>query len=105
MWWVYALIALVWLVIEALAVTFFLMVALNGFPTLPDAFVGIYAACTCWVLPILSLLSGVLAKKFSEINSMPLERTGVLTIMVSSVILPILLCGVTFGLLLAFGMI
>ncbi len=105
MWWVYPLIALVWLVIEAVAVTFFLIVALNGFPTLPDAFVGIYLTCTCGLLPALSLLVGFLAKKFSEINPPSLERVGVLTIMVSSVILPILLCGLTFGLLLAFGMI
>ena len=105
MWWVYSLIALVWLVIEALAVTFFLMVALNGFPSLPDAFAHIYLVCTCGLLPVLSLLVGFLAKKFSETNPMPLERTGVLAIMISSVILPILLCGLTLGLLLAFGMI
>jgi len=74
MWWVYSLIALIWLVIEAMVITFFLMVALNGFPSLPDAFVSIYLVCTCGLLPALSLLSGFLAKKFSEINPLPLER-------------------------------
>ena len=105
MWWVYSLIALVWLVFEAIAVTFFIMVALNGFSSLPDAFAYIYLVCTCGLLPILSLLAGLLAKKFSETKSQPLERTGVLAVIASSVILPILMCGLTFGLLLAFGMI
>ena len=105
MWWVISLIALVWLVIEAVGVTFILMVALNGFPSLPDAFVYIYLVCTCGLLPALSLLDGFLAKKFSEIKALPLGHAGILTMIASSVILPILLCGLTFVLLLAFGMI
>jgi hypothetical protein len=105
MWWVVSLIALVLLIIEAVSVTFFLMVALNGFPSLPDAFVTIYFASTCGLLLALSLLSGLLAKKFSEIKSVPLQYAGVLTIIASLVIVPILLSGLTFGLLLAFGMI
>jgi len=105
MWWVISLIALVLLFIEAVSVTFFLMVALNGFPSLPDAFVTIYFASTCGLLLALSLLAGFLAKKYSEIKPVPLQQAGVLTIIASFVIVPILLCGLTFGLLLAFGMI
>jgi hypothetical protein len=105
MWWVVSLIALVLLLIGAVVVTFFVMVALNGFPSLPDAFVILYFAFTCGLLPALSVLGGILAKKFSEVNSQPLWIGGILTTIVSLMILPILICGLTFVLLLAFGMI
>jgi hypothetical protein len=105
MWWVISLIGLVLLAIEAVAVTFMVMVALNGFPSLPDAFVKIYFVCTLGLLPVLSLLSGFLAKKYAETNPLTLRHAGILTTIASLVIVPILLCGLTFGLLLAFGMI
>ena len=105
MWWVISLIALVLLVIEAAMVTFFLMVALNGFPSLPDAFAIIYLVYTCGVILVLSWLDGFLAKKLSETNPLPLWLTGTMTMTVSVVIVPILLIGLTVVLLLAFGMI
>ena len=105
MWWVISLIALVLLFIEAVSVTFFLMVALNGFPSLPDAFAIIYLVFTCGLVLALSLLAGLMAKRFSERNSLPLGLAGMLTVVVGLVMVPVLLCGLTFGLLLAFGMI
>ena len=105
MWWVISLIALVFLLSAAVMVTFFLMIALNGFPSLPDAFAYIYLVFTCGTILALSLLAGILAKKYSESKSLPLWLAGTMTTAVGLVIVPILLCGLTFGLLLAFGMI
>lgn len=105
MWWIISLIALVLLVIEAVMVTFFVMVALNGFPSLPDAFAIIYLVCTCGLILVSSCLDGFLAKKLSETHSLPLLPAGILTMAVSVVIVPILLVGLTVVLLLAFRMI
>ena len=105
MWWIVSLIALVLLLVAAMGVTFFLMVALNGFPSLPDAFVIIYFAFTGVLIPTLSVLAGLQAKKLSKGKPQRLWLAGMLTTIVSLVIVPILLCGLTFGLLLAFGMI
>jgi len=103
MWWIISLISLVLLVIEAVLTTFFVMIALNGFSSLPNALVIIYLACTCGLLPILSLLAGWLAKKLSGSSPLPLWLTGTLTTIVNLVIIPILLFVLTFGLLAAFG--
>lgn len=105
MWWVISLVALVLLLIAAAAVTFFLMVALNGFPSLPDAFAIIYLAFACGLVPALSVLAGLLAKRISRGEPERLLPAGILTTIASLVIVPILLCGLTFGLLVAFGMI
>ena len=105
MWWVISLIALVLLLIAAMAVTFFLIVALNGFPYLPDAIAIIYLAFACGLVPTLSVLAGLLAKWISAGKPERLLPAGILTTIVSLVTVPILLCGLTFGLLLAFGMI
>jgi hypothetical protein len=105
MWWIVSLTALILLAIEAVMVTFVLMVALNGFPSLPDAFAIIYLACTCGLIAAVSLLDGFLAKKLSETNPLPLWLAGTMTTIVSVVNIPILLIGLTVVLLLAFGMI
>jgi len=105
MWWVISLIALVLLATEAVMVTFSLMVALNGFPSLPDAFAIIYLVFTCGLILVLSWLDGFLAKKLSETNPLSLQLAGTWTVISSVVIVPILLIGLTVVLLLAFGMI
>jgi hypothetical protein len=105
MWWIVSLTALILLAVEAGMVTFVLMVALNGFPSLPDAFAIIYLIFTGGLIPVLSLLDRFLSKKLSEANSLPLWFTGTVTITVSVVMMPILLIGLTVVLLLAFGMI
>jgi hypothetical protein len=105
MWWIVSLAALILLAIVAAMVTFVLMVALNGFPSLPDAFPILYLIVTGGLVPVLSLLDGYLAKKLSEANSLPLWAAGMMAITVSAVCLPIPLIGLTVVLLLAFGMI
>ena len=105
MWWTISLIALAWLAIEAVTITFVLMVALNGFPSLPDAFAIIYLVCTCGLVLVLSWLNGFLAEKLSENKPLSLWSAGVLTIIGSTVVMPILLVGLTVVLLVAFGMI
>ena len=105
MWWIISLTALVLLFIEAATVTFVVMVALNGFPSLPDALAIIYLTCTFGVIAALSWLDAFIARKLSETNPLPLWLTGTMTITVSVVIAPILLIGLTVVLLLAFGMI
>jgi hypothetical protein len=104
-WWIVSLTALILLATEAAMVTFFLMVALNGFPSLPDAFAIIYLICTFVVMAAFSSLDGFLAKRLSETNPLPLWVTGTMTTTVSVVITPILLIGLTVVLLLAFGMV
>jgi hypothetical protein len=53
----------------------------------------------------LSLLAGILAEKYARIAAQPLWLTGMLATIVGLVLVPILLCGLTFGLLVVFGMI
>jgi hypothetical protein len=105
MWWIIPLAALILLAIVAAMATFVVMVALNGYPSLPDAFAIIYLIFTGGLVPALSLLDGYLAKKLSEANSLPLWFTGTVAITVSAVMMPILLIGLTVVLLLVFGLI
>jgi hypothetical protein len=103
MWWIISLIGLVLFAMEAMVTTFFLLVALNGFPSLPDALVVIYLASGCAFVLGLSFLAGWLAKKLAQSSSLPLWFAGFLTTTGSLVLLPIVLSVWTFGLLLIFG--
>jgi hypothetical protein len=105
MWWIVSLTALILLVTEAVMVTFVLLVALNGFSSLPDALAIIYLVCLGGSIPLLSWLDGSLAKKLSETHPLPLWLAGTMTITVSMVYFPLLFIGLTVVLLLAFGMI
>jgi hypothetical protein len=101
--WIIALISLVLLLIEAVVTTFFLMIALNGLPSIPDALVNSYLVCTCGLLPILGLLSGFLAKQISGWTAVPLWGSGLITTVIGLAIMPIALFVLAFGLLAAFG--
>lgn len=103
MWWIISLIGLVLFAIEAVITTFFLLIALNGFPSLPNALVVIYLVSGCALVLALSFLAGWLAKKLTQSGSLPLWFAGVLTTIGSLVLLPIVLSVWTFGLLLIFG--
>jgi hypothetical protein len=105
MWWIISLISLFLLAVEALVTTFFVMVALNGFPSLPDALVIIYLVCAGGLLLALSGLAGFLARKLADVSRVPLWLGGILTTLVSLVILPVLMFVLTFGLLAGFGML
>ena len=106
MWWGVSLMALVLLALEAAMVTFVLLVALNGFSSLPDVLGILYLVCTGGSIPLLSWLDGSLAIKLSETHpSLPLWLAGLMTTTVSVVYFPLLPIGLTVVLLLAFGMI
>jgi hypothetical protein len=98
-------ITLVVLVIEAVLTTLVLMVVLNGYPSLPDAIMFIYLACSCGLLPALSLLVGFSAQKISEISPIPAWAAGIGLVIVALVVLPVILFGLTFTLLGIFGML
>lgn len=98
-------ITLVVLVVEAVFTSLVLLVALNGYPSLPDAIAAIYLACTCGLLPALSLLVGFSAQKVSEISPIPAWAAGIGLIVAALVILPVIQFGLTFTLLAIFGML
>ncbi len=105
MWWIVSLISLLLLAIEGALTTLMIMILLNGFPSLPDAMVNLYLVCAGGSLPALSLLAGWLARKLSQISRVPLWLAGILTIIASLVMFPILLFVLTFVLLAVFGKI
>ena len=105
MWWIISLAALITLAMDAGMVTFVLMVALNGFPSLPDALAIIYLVFTGGLVLVLSLLDGTLAVKLSAAHPLPGWAAGIMTITVSVVYVPLLLIGLMVVLLLAFGLI
>jgi hypothetical protein len=105
MWWIISLIGLVLFTIEAVVTTFFLLVVLNGFPSLPNGLVVIYLVSGCAFVLALSFLAGWLAKKLVQSGSLPLWFAGVLTTVSGLVLLPIVLSVWTFALLLIFGQI
>ena len=103
MWWVISLISLIVLGITEMMTTFVLLIVLNGYPTLPENLVAIYVVTSCGLLPTVSLLNGLLAKKLSENPSRSLENAGIMTITISVLIVPIILFVLAFGLLAIFG--
>lgn len=103
MWWIISLISLVLFAVEAMITTFFLLVALNGFPSLPDAMVIVYLLSSCAFVLGLSFLAGWLANRLAQSGRLPLWFAGVLTTVGSLVLLPVALSVWTFGLLLLFG--
>ncbi|PKN93696.1 MAG: hypothetical protein CVU44_07720 [Chloroflexi bacterium HGW-Chloroflexi-6] len=104
-WLIISGIALVLLAVEAVVSTFFILILLNGYTSLPDAISNIYLACTCGLLPALSLAAGFSAKKISEISQIPLWLVGSMAVGIMLVIVPIVLFVLTFVLLGAFGML
>lgn len=98
-------ITLVALVIVAVLTTLALMVVLNGYPSVPDAIMFIYLACSCGLLPALSLLVGFSAQKISEISPIPAWVAGIGLALVALVVLPVILFVLTFALLAIFGML
>jgi hypothetical protein len=104
-WWGLSLAALVLLGAEAMAVTFVVIVALNGYPSIPDAFAIIYLVYAFVLVVGSSLLVGLLAKRLSEASSKPVGLAGMWPLVVSIVIVPVHLVGLTVVLLLAFDLL
>jgi ABC-type uncharacterized transport system YnjBCD permease subunit len=104
-WLIISGIALVLLAAEAVASTFIILILLNGYTSLPDAVSNLYLACTCGLLPTLSLVAGFSAKKISDLSQIPQWLVGFVMIGTTLVIVPIVLFILTFILLGAFGML
>jgi hypothetical protein len=69
--WILSLILVPLMIVGAVVTTFFLMVMLNGYPSLPDAMVNLYLASACGLILGLSLLAGFLTGKLSEAGKFP----------------------------------
>lgn len=93
------------LLIEAALATFFIMVMLNGYPSLPDAMVTLYLTGTLFLVIGFSVAAGWLAKKLSGALAAPLWLGGILIGWVVILLLPVLLLVLTFGLLAVFGLL
>ena len=93
------------LFIEAALATFFIMVMLNGYSSLPDAMVTIYLTGALFLVGGFSVMAGWLAKKLSGALAAPLWLGGILIGWVFILILPVSLLVLTFGLLAVFGLL
>jgi len=93
------------LLIEAALTTFFILVMLNGYPSLPDAMVAIYLTGALFLVGGFSVVAGWLAKKLSGALAAPLWLGGILIGWVVILLLPVSLLVLTFGLLAVFGLL
>jgi hypothetical protein len=105
MWWVVSLVLAPLLFMSALITTFLIMVALNGYPSIPDALAGIYLVAALVLTPSLSVMAGRMAGKLSKGRGMPLWLAGLPSGAAALALLPIILGVLTFILLAAFGML
>jgi hypothetical protein len=103
--WILSLILVPLMIVGAVVTTFFLMVMLNGYPSLPDAMVNLYLASACGLILGLSLLAGFLTGKLSEAGKFPGWVIGILAGAAALVLLPLILVTLTFVLLAIFGML
>ncbi|MBN1370896.1 MAG: hypothetical protein JW987_02970 [Anaerolineaceae bacterium] len=93
------------LLIEAVLSTFFIMVMLNGYPSLPDLMVAFYLTGALFLVIGSSLAVGWLAKKLSGALAAPLWLGGILVGGGFITIMPFALLVLTFGLLAVFGLL
>jgi hypothetical protein len=106
MWWIIITLLLILpLAVEAAATTVFVIIMLNGYPSLPDDMVLLYGIATISLVPGLSLGAGFLAKSLSDFFPIPLWLTGSVTGLVTLLAYPVILIALTFALLAAFGML
>jgi hypothetical protein len=105
MWMIVTVVALLFLSGSAMLSTLFVIIMLNGYPSLPDGIVILYGCCAFGLLPVLSLASGFTSKKINEISAIPTWLAGIALIIIANVIVPFVLIGFTFVLLAAFGML
>ncbi len=93
------------LLIEAALATFFIMIMLNGYSSLPDAMVAFYLTCALFLVGGFSVVAGWLAKRLSSALTAPLWLGGILIGWVVVLLLPVSLIVLTFGLLAVFGLL
>ena len=104
-WLIVSMVTVILLLAQAGLTTFVLMVALNGYPSIPDAMVNTYLTCACGSIPSLAFLSGWAAKKVSEKTKIPAGLAGIGFAGLAILLLPAILAGVTFALLAGFGLL
>ncbi len=104
-WYIVSVILFLPLFVVAVLSTVFVMIMLNGYPSLPDAMVTLYLTGATFLIIGFSIVAGWLAKKLSSTISVPLWLSGVLTGGVFMVVMPFALLVLTFGLLAVFGLL
>jgi hypothetical protein len=103
---VIAVVALVSVSITSLFSTLFVIIMLNGYPSLPDDMVLLYAGCAFGIGPALALIiSGLASKKINKISPIPTWLAGIGLVILANISAPFILVGYTFVLLAAFGML
>ncbi len=105
MWFVITLLAFILLSVEVVITTFCILILLNGFPTLPDAFVTIYLTSSCFLILFFSAVDGVIAKIVSLWKPSGQWYAGVTMVLLSLIAMPILLIGLIAMLLSLFNMV
>jgi len=102
---VIAVVALVSVSITSLFSTLFVIIMLNGYPSLPNDMILLYAGCAFGIGPVFALISGFASKKINDISPIPAWLAGIGLIIIANFSAPFILVGYTFMLLAAFGML
>jgi hypothetical protein len=105
MWLIISLLLILLLSLEGVVSTFFIIIMLNGYSSLPDALVNLYLASAVVMLLSLGFGAGFVAHKWAALRPISLWASGSLSGFVALVLYPPLLIALTFGLLAMFGML
>lgn len=104
-WYIVSVILFLLLFGVAVLSTLFVVIMLNGYPSLPDAMVTLYLTGTLFLVIGFSVAAGWLAKKLSSALAAPFWLGGILIGWVVILLLPVSLFVLTFGLLAVFGLL
>lgn len=105
MWLIISLLLILLLSFEGVVSTFFIIIMLNGYSSLPDALVNLYLASAVVMLLSLGFGAGFVAHKWAALRPISLWASGSLSGFVALVLYPPLLIALIFGLLAMFGML
>lgn len=105
MWLIISLLLILLLSFEGVVSTFFVIIMLNGYSSLPDALVNLYLASAVVMLLSLGFGAGFVAHKWAALRPISLWASGSLSGFVALVLYPPLLITLIFGLLAMFGML
>lgn len=105
MWLIISLLLILLLSFEGVVSTFFVIIMLNGYSSLPDALVNLYLASAVVMLLSLGFGAGFVAHKWAALRPISLWASGSLSGFVALVLYPPLLIALIFGLLAMFGML
>lgn len=105
MWLIISLLLILLLSFEGVVSTFFVIIMLNGYSSLPDALVNLYLASAVVILLSLGFGAGFVAHKWAALRPISLWVSSSLSGFVALVLYPPLLIALSFGLLAMFGML